>query len=96
VTDSTGSGERCPTCGAPVEVVTADEGTSYYREAGSGERDASVPLAGRVAAVETYLERLRAIGDQTECEEVITRRVLWALRGSHDDPSHPDRVEAKT
>jgi hypothetical protein len=34
----------------------------------------------------------RARGDQTEREEVITRRVLWALRGSNEDPPHPDRL----
>lgn len=25
--------ERCPTCGAPVQVVSADDGTSHYQPA---------------------------------------------------------------
>lgn len=62
---------RCGRCGSLVEVVTSDEGTSFYK-----------PLEGATAANEIAAleERLRQVSEALGESNAITLRLEGALR----------------
>lgn len=46
-----------------------------------------------IAALETWLVSEYQTGVETNREETIIRRSLWMIRGSNEEPPHPDRRE---
>lgn len=59
------SRETCPTCGTPVEVVSSDEGTSFYRATSVSEPDwwgytVQSPIRGLGPMLLTFLSRKAA------------------------------------
>ena len=54
--------ERCPTCGAPVEVVSGDEGTSHYRPV-VADLESAEALNVAAAAFENAAGTTHGVGD---------------------------------
>jgi hypothetical protein len=69
--------------------VEAEEALAELKALAERAEEAE-PSAETLAALEHWLVT-EYPNRKTVREETVIRRVLWALRGSNDDPPHPDR-----
>lgn len=74
------TGESCPACGAPVEVVTSGEGTSHYERVEERQLAEAREELKRVAAMAEHEERrLLAKCDEAREAEYRARARLEAV-----------------